>query len=84
MGLESWVMFPCIGRTMGRSFHRVADILRGRQPHREKVGMWVYTPLVEAMSEAVMQGVENYINRRHNTVAQYILTGPIIDLFLVA
>ena len=46
--------------------------------------MWVYTPLVEAMSEAVMQGVENYINRRHNTVAQYILTGPIIDLFLVA
>ena len=36
------------------------------------------------MSEAGFQEVETYVSRRQNTMAQYILTMPIMDLFLAA
>ena len=36
------------------------------------------------MSEAGFQEVETYLSRRQNTMAQYILTMPIMDLFLAA
>ena len=49
-------------------------------------GTWVYTPLAEAMEEAMveagLQEVETYIACRQNTVAQYIVTRPIMDLCL--
>ena len=36
------------------------------------------------MTEAGLQEVETYVSCRQNTVAQYIATRPIMDLFLVA
>ena len=36
------------------------------------------------MAEAGLQEVETHVSNRHNTVAQYIATRPIIDLCLVA
>ena len=36
------------------------------------------------MEEAGMQEVETYLSRHQNTVAQFIATRPIMDLFLVA
>ena len=36
------------------------------------------------MAEAGLQEVETYLSRRHNTVAQYIATRPIMDLCLTA
>ena len=36
------------------------------------------------MVEAGLQEVETYVSRRHNTMAQYIATRPIMDLCLAA
>ena len=36
------------------------------------------------MAEAGLQEVDTYVSNRHNTVAQSIVTRPIIDLCLVA
>ena len=36
------------------------------------------------MAEAGLQEVETYVSRRQNTLAQYITTRPIMDLFLAA
>ena len=44
--------------------------------------MWVYTLLKEATSKEVMQEVDTYVYRRHNTVDQFIVTRPIMDLSL--
>ena len=47
-------------------------------------GIWDYPPLVEAMSEAGPEEVETYVLCYQNTIAQYIKTRPIFDLFLEA
>ena len=39
---------------------------------------------ITPLEEVVFQEVETYIDRRHNTVAQYIATRPIMDLCLTA
>ena len=44
--------------------------------------MSVYLPLEDAMAEAVLQEVETYVSRRQNTVAQFIVTRPIMHLCL--
>ena len=40
-------------------------------------------PLEYGMVEAGLQEVETYVSRRQNTVAQFIVTRPIMDLYLV-
>ena len=75
---------PHIGRVLGGLHHRLARRLTGRQPWRGQDGGWVYTSLVDAMKEAGLQEVETYISRRHNTVANFIATMPIMDLCLEA
>ena len=44
----------------------------------------MYPLLVEAMEEEVLQEVDTYISRRQNTVTQFIVIRPIMDLFIVA
>ena len=58
--------------------------MMGRQHQRSKGGGWVYSPLPEAMAEARLQELETYIFRLQNTVAQFIDTRPIMELFLAA
>ena len=41
-------------------------------------------PLDTAMSEAVLGGVQTYLDPRQNTVAQFIETRPIMDMCLTA
>ena len=43
-------------------------------------GSWDYSSLEEAIVEAGFEGIGTYFMRRQNTVAQYILTRPILDL----
>ena len=47
-------------------------------------GTWAYPNLEEAMEEAGMQDVDTYIASRQNTVVQFIVTRPIMDLYLAA
>ena len=43
----------------------------------------MYSPLEYAMMEVGLQEVETYISSCQSTVAQYIATIPIMDLYLV-
>ena len=46
----------------------------GQQNWRGSDGVWFYPLLAEAMEEVGLQEVENYVSRRHNTVAQFVRT----------
>ena len=81
-GSETWETTPWIGRLFGRFHHRVALRMTGWKPWRRKDGRCMYPPLAEAMEEAGLQDVENYISHFQNTVAQFIDTRPIMDLCL--
>ena len=83
-GLETWVMYPHIGRILGSFHHRVARRLMGRQPWMGLEGRCMYTPLAKMMTEAGLQDMETYLSRQQNTVAQYIATRPIVELRLAA
>ena len=59
---------------------RVARRLTGKQPRRKKDGSWYYPPLEEALGEAELEGIQNSITQRQNTVVQYIATREILNL----
>ena len=43
-------------------------------------GAWYYPPLESAMEYAGFEEIGVYIQKRQNTVAQYIVTQPIMNL----
>ena len=45
---------------------------------------WVYPPLAAAMKALELEEVDKYFLRRHNNVAHYINTKPILDICLEA
>ena len=46
-------------------------------------GTWVYVSIGAALEMVGLEEIGAYIARRQNTVAQYILTRPVMDLCLV-
>ena len=82
-GLETWVVTPHIGRVLDGFHHRVARRLMVRQHRRGRYSLWVYPSIEDVLVEAVLQEVETYVSLQQNTVAQFISTRPIMDLFLV-
>ena len=81
-GSETWLLTPRMQRVLGGFDHRVVRMLTGRQPCKGRDRGWFYAPLEDAVAEAGLQEVETYFSCRQNTVAQYIATRPIIDLYL--
>ena len=74
---EMWVMTPRIGRVWGRFRH---SRLTGRQLWIGRYGGWVYHPPEDTKVEARLMEVETYVSRHQNTVAQFIVTRPILEL----
>ena len=60
--------------------HGAARRLTGRQPWRGRDGKWFYPSMEGATKEAGLTDVRTSINRRQNTVAQYIATRPLLDI----
>ena len=79
-GAETWVVSLMMERALSVFFHGAAIRLIGRQPRRGRDGKWHYPSLEGAMKEAGLTDVRTSINRRQNTVAQYIATRPLLDL----
>ena len=63
---------------------RVARRLTGGKPRQERDGRWFYPSLAGAMKEAGIVQIMTLILRRQNTVAQFIVTRPILGLCKVA
>ena len=49
---------------------------------RQQDGVWVFTPIGEALVTVGLEDIGVYITLFHNTVAQYIVPCPIMDLYL--
>ena len=67
-------------RALSAFIHGAARRLTGRQPRKGRDGKWHYPSLQGATKEAGLTDVRTSINRRQNTVAQYIATRPLLDL----
>ena len=72
--------YPLTVRALGGGHNRVALWIMGKQLQRLQNGSWEYLPLEEAIRGAGLEEVEEYILRRYNTAAQYIVTRIILDL----
>ena len=79
-GAEKWVVSPMMERALSVFIHGEARRLTGRQPRKGRDGKWYYPSLEGAMKEAGLTNVRTSINRRQNTVTQYIDTRPLLDL----
>ena len=80
-GAETWVLTTRMEKSLEIFQSRVARRITGRQLQRKKDGIWEYPSLAGALMEAGLVGIRTYITRRQNTVAQYIVTRPIVDLW---
>ena len=78
--LEMWVLTPCMDQAMGSFHHRGVQQITLRKPMSQEEGGWEYSMLATAMGEAGFEEIRVYIKRSQNTVAQYIVTQPILDL----
>ena len=56
----------------------------GMVPERQLDRTWVYPPIGAALDTVVLDEIGVYIDRRQNTVAQYIETHPIMEFCLAA
>ena len=77
---ETGVMTPCMGQAMGGFQHMLPIRITERQPTRQVYGSWEYLPLETVTEKAGFEEMEEYVLKRKNTVAQYIVTRPILDL----
>ena len=71
---------PTWDRTWGGGQHRANIWISVRQTWRLLYGSWEYSPMELMIQKVEFEEVEAYVMRRQNTVAQYILTQPNIDL----
>ena len=63
--------------------HRIARRIAGKVAFRQG-DEWVWPPLQEALDEAGLWPMREYIRRRQATVEQYIATRPIYELCTTA
>ena len=73
-GAETWVVSPMMERALSTFLHGAARGITGRQPRRGRDGKWHYHSLEGTMEEAGLTDIQTSIQRRQNTVAQYIAT----------
>ena len=73
-------MTPHMGQDLGGFQHRANIRISGRLTWRLLYGSWEYSPMEVMIQKVDFEEVEAYVMRRQNTVAQYILTQPNIDL----
>ena len=83
-GADTGVATPHMGRVLGGFQDQVARQLPVRILRRRIDRKWEYTLEDAARAEVGFELMEIYIRRRQNTVAQYIATKSILDLFEAA
>ena len=79
-GEETWVLTRKMELALDTFQGRFTRKLTGRQPRRGRDGQWFYLSLSGAMKEAGIVQIRISILWRQNTVAQFIVTRPILDL----
>jgi len=77
-GSESWVISKAQMRAL-RSFHqRCARYITRRHIRQKADGSWVYPPSQEVLAEAGLLPIEDYIQKRKDTVAEFARGRPLL------
>ena len=83
-GCESWTLTNPMIKALESFHHRVARRISGKMPKRLHDGSWTYPPLQDALQEARLYPIREYIHRRVTTIRRYIEDRPIYQLCLIA
>ena len=75
---------PCLEKALAGFQHQEVRRMSGMVPKRQLNWIWVYQPIGAALAAVVPEEIGIYIDCHQNTVAQYIATRPIMDLYLEA
>ena len=79
-GSETWVVTPRLEKALAGFHHRAVQWMAGMGPESQLYRTWVYPPIGEALEMLGLDEIGVYIDRRQNTVAQYIAPRPIMEL----
>ena len=79
---ETWFLTPQLDKYLKGFHHGAVRRMVIMGPKLRRGGTWVYTPIGSALEMLELEDIGVYIARRQNTVAQCILTRPIMDLCL--
>ena len=80
-GAETWVLKPRIERALDSFMHGAVKRITGTQPRRGWDRKWFYPSLEGANKEAGFKEIRTSITNRQNTVAQYIATQQLLELY---
>ena len=72
---------PRMGKALRGFQTQLARRMMGRLLLRTSDGRWIYTSAAAAREEALLLTMEEYIRRRQNTVAHYIATRSLLNLY---
>ena len=83
-GSNTWVLTLWLEKALEGFRHLAAGLMAGMGPKRHPERTWLYPPIGAALAMVELEEIRVYITRLQNTVAQYISTRPIMDLYLAA
>ncbi len=84
-GSESWNITPLTTRRLeGFQNGAAMRMTWEHKPCRQSDGTWTYLLLKDVRAEVGLHTIGHYIGVRRNTVAQYIATRPILELYTEA
>ena len=80
-GSESWVITTAMKRIL-RGFHIRAAyrMAKEHRPRKLDTGEWYYPPSEAVLNEVKLYEIEHYIEKRRNSIADYVATRDIFQL----
>ena len=80
-GCETWVLSDTIKRLL-RGFHIKAAYQMAKlyKPRKDENGVWTYPASKDALEEVGLLTIDEYIERRRETIVEYVATRPVLDL----
>ena len=76
-GSFTWVVTPRILKALDSLHDQSVQGIYGQVPRQQRNCIWVFHPIEEDLSGAVIGPTGDYITLQYNIVAQYIVTHPI-------
>ena len=83
-GLETWAETPYLEKALASSHHRAVQWMASMVLERQLYKTRVYSPIGVVLATVLLDDIRVYIARLQNTVTQYIMTRPIMELCLAA
>jgi hypothetical protein len=77
-GSETWTVNPQMLQVLEGFHHQIARRITNKMPYLHN-DHWIYPDIAEALAEAGLYPIAEYIHRQQTHIADYIATRPILD-----